>query len=74
MSANEIALAEAAYERARAANQAVLEADSTDFAAWVARQDETQSEVDVARFALLAAYGMPDASVEAARAAYTARK
>ena len=76
--AEDIAAAEAAYKIAQAAHQAALDSDYPDgepgFGRWVERVEETADGLAAARFALLAAYGMPDAAVNAARAAYAAKR
>ena len=70
-SAEEIAAAEAAFVSAQAAHQAALDSDDREggqagWAEWVRRQQHTSDLLDDARSAMLAAYGMPDASVNGA--------
>ena len=76
--AEDIAVAEAAYATAQAVHQGALDsyyaAGTPGFARWASRVEETWDDLSVARFALLAAYGMPGSSVSAARAAYAAKR
>ena len=76
-SAKDIVAAETAFKAAQALHQAALDSeprDGGDYAGWVVRVEDTWDDLEAARFALLAAYGMPDASVNAARAAYAVKE